>query len=44
LGGSPSLSTFQAIIVAFLSDLHAIKVDLFLHQQGLDTTTPAGIR
>jgi DNA invertase Pin-like site-specific DNA recombinase len=26
----------------FLSELHALKVDLFLHQQGLDTTTPAG--
>jgi DNA invertase Pin-like site-specific DNA recombinase len=29
-------------LVAFLSELHAIKVDLFLHQQGLDATTPAG--
>jgi DNA invertase Pin-like site-specific DNA recombinase len=29
-------------LVAFLSELHALKVDLFLHQQGLDTTTPAG--
>lgn len=28
--------------VAFLSELHAVKVDLFLHQQGFDTTTPAG--
>jgi DNA invertase Pin-like site-specific DNA recombinase len=27
-------------LVGFLSELHA--VDLFLHQQGLDTTTPAG--
>jgi DNA invertase Pin-like site-specific DNA recombinase len=25
-----------------LSELHALKIDLFLHQQGLDTTTPAG--
>jgi DNA invertase Pin-like site-specific DNA recombinase len=24
------------------SPLHALKVDLFLHQQGLDTTTPGG--
>jgi DNA invertase Pin-like site-specific DNA recombinase len=29
-------------LVGFLSELHALKVDLFLHQQGLDTTTPAG--
>ena len=29
-------------LVGFLSDLHALHVDLFLHQQGLDTTTPAG--
>ena len=29
-------------LVAFLGELHAVGVDLFLHQQGLDTTTPAG--
>jgi DNA invertase Pin-like site-specific DNA recombinase len=29
-------------LVAFLSELHAVGVDLFLHQQGIDTTTPAG--
>jgi DNA invertase Pin-like site-specific DNA recombinase len=29
-------------LVGFLSELHALKVDLFLHRQGLDTTTPAG--
>jgi len=29
-------------LVGFLSELHALKVDLFLRQQGLDTTTPAG--
>jgi DNA invertase Pin-like site-specific DNA recombinase len=29
-------------LVQFLSELHASGVDLFLHQQGLDTTTPAG--
>lgn len=29
-------------LVAFLSELHALKVDLYLHQQGIDTTTPAG--
>src|SRR5215471_16932760 len=29
-------------LVTFLSELHALGIDLFLHQQGLDTTTPAG--
>jgi DNA invertase Pin-like site-specific DNA recombinase len=29
-------------LVAFLSELHALRIDLYLHQQGLDTTTPAG--
>ena len=29
-------------LVAFLSEIHAAGVDLFLHQRGLDTTTPAG--
>ena len=29
-------------LVAFLSDLDAKGIDLYLHQQGLDTTTPAG--
>jgi DNA invertase Pin-like site-specific DNA recombinase len=29
-------------LVAFLSELHALKIDLDLHQQGIDTTTPAG--
>ena len=29
-------------LVAFLSELHALGIDLFLHQQGLDTTMPAG--
>jgi DNA invertase Pin-like site-specific DNA recombinase len=26
----------------FLSEIHAKRVDLYLHQQGIDTTTPAG--
>src|SRR6185369_13042819 len=30
-------------LVGFLSELHAANIDLFLHQQGLDTTTPAGM-
>ena len=29
-------------LISFLSEVHAAGVDLFLHQQGLDTTTPAG--
>jgi DNA invertase Pin-like site-specific DNA recombinase len=29
-------------LIGFLSEIHALKVDLYLHQQGLDTTTPAG--
>jgi DNA invertase Pin-like site-specific DNA recombinase len=29
-------------LIGFLGELHALRVDLFLHQQGLDTSTPAG--
>ena len=29
-------------LLSFLKELHAVHVDLFLHQQGLDTTTPGG--
>jgi DNA invertase Pin-like site-specific DNA recombinase len=29
-------------LVAFLGEMHAKKIDLYLHQQGLDTGTPAG--
>lgn len=29
-------------LVGFLAELHAKGVDLYLHQQGLDTSTPAG--
>jgi DNA invertase Pin-like site-specific DNA recombinase len=28
--------------LSFLTELHALHIDLFLHQQGLDTTPPAG--
>ena len=31
-----------AHLVNFLSEIHAKKVDLFIYQQGVDTTTPAG--
>ena len=31
-----------ADLVGTLQDLHGAKVDLFLHQQAMDTTTPAG--
>lgn len=29
-------------LVAFLSDLQAKRIDLYLHQQSLDTSTPSG--
>jgi DNA invertase Pin-like site-specific DNA recombinase len=29
-------------LVGFLAELHSAGVDLFLHQQGIDTATPAG--
>ena len=29
-------------LLGFLGELHAKKIDLYLHQQGLDTSTPAG--
>lgn len=29
-------------LIAFLGEIHAKGVDLYLHQQGIDTTTPAG--
>jgi DNA invertase Pin-like site-specific DNA recombinase len=29
-------------LIEVLSDLHAKRVDLYLHQQGLDTSTPSG--
>ena len=29
-------------LVGFLSELHALRMELYLHQQGLDTATPAG--
>jgi DNA invertase Pin-like site-specific DNA recombinase len=29
-------------LISFLSDIHGYGIDLYLHQQGIDTTTPAG--
>lgn len=29
-------------LIGFLNEIHAAGVDLYLHQQGLDTSTPAG--
>jgi DNA invertase Pin-like site-specific DNA recombinase len=29
-------------LVSLLEEIHARKIDLYLHQQGLDTTTPSG--
>jgi Resolvase, N terminal domain len=30
------------VAAAFRTEIHALKVDLYLHQQGIDTTTPSG--
>ena len=29
-------------LLEFLAELHALGIDLYLHQQGIETTTPAG--
>jgi DNA invertase Pin-like site-specific DNA recombinase len=29
-------------VLSFLGEIHAVGIDLYLHQQGVDTTTPAG--
>jgi DNA invertase Pin-like site-specific DNA recombinase len=29
-------------LIAFLSEIHALHIDLYLHQQGLDTQSPSG--
>src|SRR5690242_4695048 len=29
-------------LVSFLDEIHSKRIDLYLHQQGVDTTTPAG--
>jgi DNA invertase Pin-like site-specific DNA recombinase len=29
-------------LVSFLDEIHSKRIDLYLHQQGIDTTTPAG--
>jgi DNA invertase Pin-like site-specific DNA recombinase len=36
------LGRYLQDLIKFLSEIHALKIDLYLHQQGLDTTTPAG--
>jgi DNA invertase Pin-like site-specific DNA recombinase len=41
LVGRPTRPSLQDLL-GFLSELHALKIDLFLRQQGLDATTPAG--
>jgi hypothetical protein len=35
-------STCDGRAPALAAELHALGIDLFLHQQGLDTTKPAG--
>ena len=42
LGRSNRLGRSLQDLIAFLSELHALKVDLFLKSQGIDTTTPGG--
>jgi DNA invertase Pin-like site-specific DNA recombinase len=37
-GRSDRLGRSLQDLIAFLSDLHALKVDLFLKSQGIDTT------
>jgi DNA invertase Pin-like site-specific DNA recombinase len=29
-------------LVSFLDEIHSRRIDLYLHQRGIDTTTPAG--
>lgn len=29
-------------LIEFLNELHSLDIDLYLHKQGIDTTTPAG--
>jgi len=29
-------------LISFLSDIHSYGIDLYLHHQGIDTSTPAG--
>jgi hypothetical protein len=41
-GISRSLQGPRQDLVGFLSELHSLRIDLYLHQQGLDTTTPGG--
>ena len=40
--GKKSFANRQPYRAHRYSELHALKIDLFLRQQGLDTTTPAG--
>jgi hypothetical protein len=40
VGRSPRRSLQD--LIGFLSELHSLGIDLALHQQGVDTTTPAG--
>jgi DNA invertase Pin-like site-specific DNA recombinase len=41
--GAPLLyASVPCDLVGFLSEIHAAGVDLFLHQQGIDTTSPGG--
>ena len=39
---SPILSRSLQDLVVFLNDLHSKHTNLYLHKQGIDTTTPGG--
>ena len=36
------LGRSMADLVAFLNEIHALQIDLYLHMQGIDTSTPSG--
>ena len=42
MGGGPARAQRLVDLLGFLSELHTKQVDLYLHQQGPDTSTPAG--
>jgi DNA invertase Pin-like site-specific DNA recombinase len=42
LAGGSAAASARAEAKGFLAELHALKIDLCLKQQGIDTTTPAG--
>ena len=41
-GRSIAWAAACSILFGFLDEIHSKRIDLYLHQQGIDTTTPAG--